>query len=196
LSSASAAALKAAELKFVIRYLSLGATESPGDLDLAETQAILNAGLALMAVQHVRYPGWLPSMAQGTADGGVAATHAVGAGLGAGTTVWLDLEGVSSAAPAETVIAYCNAWNQSVRAAGYDTGIYVGAACGLDGTALFEKLNLSRYWKSQSDVPNVERRGYCMTQLLPSETVAGVSIDFDVIGADYLGGLPRWVCAT
>jgi len=196
LNATSAAALAAQGLKFAIRYLSLGEAESLGDLTQDETQAVLSAGLALMPVQHVRVPGWLPSASQGTADGSVAAAHAVAAGIPAGVTVWMDLEGVSSAAPTDVVIAYANNWNTSVRAAGYDTGLYVGAACGLDGATLFTKLNVSRYWKSQSDVPQVQRRGYCMYQLLPSETIAGVACDYNVVQEDFLGGLPRWVCAT
>jgi hypothetical protein len=195
LTAASAAALKRAGLEFVVRYISLG-SESPGDLSVAETKAILSSGLALMAVQHVREPGWLPSQALGAQDGSHAAGNAVAAGIPAGVSVWLDLEGVLSTSTPQGVIAYCNAWNAAVKSAGYSTGVYVGAACGLDGDALYNSLSFTAYWRSQSQVPNVTTRGYCMIQLYPSETVAGVAVDYDVVQQDYLGGLPRWVVST
>jgi hypothetical protein len=181
-------------LAFVLRYLSLG-TESPGDLTTDETQAILTGGLALMAVQHVRMPGWLPNGPLGVQDGSHAASNAVSAGLPAGVSIWLDLEGVASMAVKSDVVAYCNAWDTAVRHAGYSTGLYVGAGQPLDEAALYS-LQVSRYWRSQSQVPNVEHRGYCMIQLWPTETVGGVSIDYDVIQSDYKGGLPRWVVVS
>jgi hypothetical protein len=194
LTATSAAALCKAGIVFCIRYLSLG-SENPGDLNQAEVAAVLGAGLALMAVQHVREPGWLPSLAQGASDGSHAAGNAVAAGMPAGATVWLDLEGVSTAAPADVVIAYCNAWNSAVAQDGYDTGLYVGAMQPLDENQLFS-LNVQRYWRSQSLVPNVARRGYCMYQAYPSQTLAGISVDFNMVSEDALGGLPRWAIAA
>ena len=47
--------------KFCVRYLSLG-QQSPGDLSAQEAMDILNSGLALMPVQHVRAAGWSPSL--------------------------------------------------------------------------------------------------------------------------------------
>ena len=46
---------------FCVRYLSLGRGQRRKDLSAAEGEAILGAGLALMAVQHVRTAGWSPA---------------------------------------------------------------------------------------------------------------------------------------
>jgi hypothetical protein len=186
--------LKAAGLRFLVRYLSLGANESGSDLDKNEVTDILGAGLALMAVQHVRLPGWTPSAAMGAEDGSHAAHNAVSAGLLAGTTVWLDLEGINGNAT-ETA-AYANAWNDALRAAGYDTGVYVGGGCPLDEQQLYSLLHTHRYWRSFSQVPNVAGRGYCMIQLYPTTNIAGVNVDLDIIQQDYKRGLPRWLVSS
>ncbi len=118
LTPATAAALRNAGFMFCIRYLSRGAIPSTGDLTTAEADLILDAGLSLMAVQHVANPGWLPTAALGASGGAHAAGHAHAIGIPAGVNIWLDLEGVAHAAPAENVIDYCNAWFEEVETAG------------------------------------------------------------------------------
>jgi hypothetical protein len=51
---------KQAGYAFCARYLSLSDGQEAGDLSNSEALAILNAGLALVAVQHVPEPGWVP----------------------------------------------------------------------------------------------------------------------------------------
>src|SRR5207244_7123083 len=94
---------------FGIRYISRAESEAPSDLTANEASAILNAGLALMAVQHVAKAGWLPSAALGTTNGRNAAKNANSVGFPAGVNLWLDLEGAATAATAQQVIEYCNA---------------------------------------------------------------------------------------
>jgi len=50
--------------RFCLRYLSLS-QETTKDLNQKEAKAILDAGLALMPVQHVLYKGWTPSATLG-----------------------------------------------------------------------------------------------------------------------------------
>jgi hypothetical protein len=192
--AACAQALRNARLDFIIRYLGLGSS-STGDLTKLEVDEILGSGLALMAVQHVRMPGWLPLASLGLQDGSHAASNAIAAGLPAGVTLWLDLEGLAPGATVTETIAYCDAWHTAVRAAGYDDGVYVGSGQPLDSAQLFS-LKTSRYWRSQSQVPNVDARGYCMIQLYPTVTVAGIAIDYDVIQSDFRHGMPRWLKAN
>src|SRR6266851_2973147 len=78
--------------KFCLRYLSLR-VESPQDLTPQEATDILNSGLALMPVQHVRKPGWSPTASLGQEDGQNAASNAQDVGFPAGVNVWCDLEG-------------------------------------------------------------------------------------------------------
>jgi hypothetical protein len=69
----------------------------------------------------------------------------------------------------------------------------VGADIPVSGRGLFEALSFTRYWRSLSQVSNVDVRGYQMVQLFPDDQfVAGVEVDLDVIQSDYLGSRPRW----
>lgn len=191
LTSASAAALRQAGIDFVIRYVSLGSPDAVGDLSPSEAQAIVGAGLALMVVQHVRNPGWSPSASLGSQYGAAAASDAAACGYPAGATLWCDLEGVASSASAADVTAYVNAWCAAVTAKGFEAGLYVGSGSVLNSDQLYA-VAATRYWASFSNVPNVSTRGYCMRQLYPTTTVAGISVDIDVTFSDFKGGYPHW----
>lgn len=179
--------------RFCLRYLSRSGAESAGDLTTQEATDILNAGLALMGVQHVRAPGWMPSADLGSQDGAAAASHAQAIGFPPGVNVWCDLEGVSSAAAAADVIGYCNAWYAAVALAAYVPGLYVGASAGLTGEQLYDNLAFEHYWQSASSVPMVASRGYQMVQTLQPGTVNDISIDHDMTQTDHLGGQVQWL---
>ena len=106
--------------------------------------------------------------------------------------LWLDLEGVATAATAQQVIEYCNAWFTEVDNAGFVSGLYVGPQAVLDGHDLFFRLRTKHYWKSAVHVPNVDNRGYQMTQSLPHE-VEGIKIDSDVTKNDDFGDAAIWL---
>ena len=125
LTASSASAFAAAGFRFAIRYLTRDAPEADTDLTRSEALDILDAGLALMAVQHVAPSGWVPSASLGAEYGAYAAANARSVGLPYGVSVWLDLEGVAEGTPTIDVIAYCNAWYDPVAAAGYVPGLYV-----------------------------------------------------------------------
>lgn len=188
LSSASAARLKAAGISFAVRYL--------GSLTVAERDAILGAGLALLAVGFSRKPGWSPTGALGAQDGAAAALHAEAAGLPTGMHLFCDLEGPAGGTHPDDTIAYVNAWAAAVSAAGYLPGLYVGFACGLTPQQLYESLHVACYWHSCSSVPEVATRGYAMIQdVHANQVIAGVQVDVDIVQADKLGGVPYWLVA-
>jgi hypothetical protein len=59
---------------------------------------------------------------------------------------------------------------------------------------LFHELPFRRYWRSLSQVPNVDVRGYQLIQLFPDDvTVAGVRVDLDVVQSDCLQNRPVWI---
>lgn len=192
LDTASAQAF-ARNYTFCLRYVSLGSTLDSGDLTSTEAHSILAAGLALMPVQHVRYPGWSPDSALGSTDGKNAASHAHAIGFPADVNVWLDLEGIATGTAAAGVAAYANAWYVAVRRAGFVPGVYVGANSILSSEQLYYDLLFRHYWRSASDVPDVMTRGYVMTQTLVPGTVNGISIDLDSAGADNLGSNLQWL---
>jgi hypothetical protein len=75
-----------------------------------------------------------------------------------------------------------------------DPGLYVGAGVPLTSDELFHEVPFRRYWRSFSQVPNVDVRGYQMIQLFPGDVaVAGVRVDVDVVQSDYLRNRPVWV---
>lgn len=193
LTASSASAFAAAGFRFAIRYLTRDAPEADTDLTRSEALDILDAGLALMAVQHVAPSGWVPGASLGAEYGAYAAANARSVGLPYGVSVWLDLEGVAEGTPTIDVIAYCNAWYDPVAAAGYVPGLYVGANSGLDGFQLFAGSRFERYWQSGSDVPEVAMRGYCLVQSIDGATIDGVAYDSDVVQADKFKDLPFWL---
>lgn len=176
---------------FCLRYLSLSG-ENSYDLDRDEAQAILEAGLALMPVQHVRYAGWMPDASLGTQTGKTAADNAIQVGFPTKVNIWLDLEGINPAATATDVISYCNSWYEAVAQAGYTPGLYVGANSILDSQQLYSSLKFQHYWHSLSIVPNVAVRGYQMIQS-DGGTVHGVGIDKNVTQADTDRGQIQWL---
>ncbi len=176
---------------FCLRYVSLG-SESSYDLDHDEAQAILDAGLALMPVQHVRYAGWLPDATLGTQTGQTAANNAIQVGFPPKVNVWLDLEGISSSATTQNVIAYCNSWYDAVAQAGYLPGLYVGANSILDSQQLYSALKFQHYWHSLSIVPNVAVRGYQMIQS-NGGTVHGIGIDKNITQTDTEHSQIQWL---
>ncbi|MHC8306387.1 glycoside hydrolase domain-containing protein [Pseudomonas sp. PB3P13] len=191
ISSATAQQFAAQGYTFCIRYLSLGSGQDPGDLSSIEASEILASGLALMVVQHVDNPGWSPSQNAGQTNGNNAAANADTVGLSPGLNVWCDLEGVATSATAQDVIDYCSAWYNSVSAAGYVPGLYVGANAVLNGQQLYD-LPFEHYWQSCSEVPAVAVRGYQMVQTFVQNSVNGVGIDDDTTQTDQLGGQALW----
>ena len=178
--------------RYCIRYVSRVPKQDPDDLSTEEALAILSAGLALMPVQHVRGPGWVPSSDLGALDGVLAAYRAFVIGFPQGVNVWCDLEGVSGNASNQQVIGYCNSWYDAVASAGYVPGLYVGADGVLDGHELRFRLKFTHYWKSLSDVPEIEGRGYQLIQS-KEQIINGVSIDQDLTRVDLLGDTVLWL---
>jgi hypothetical protein len=130
----------------------------------------------------------------GYLDGQNAVTHALNAGLIAGISVANDLEGVLSPYTSQSIIDYLEAWYDQVRRPSYLPMQYVGANCGLTGDQLWA-LSVTRYWKSLSgDAPEVPNRGPCLTQTAhapePMPDGTSLSIDYNVVQMDNLGGLP------
>src|SRR4051812_37865850 len=79
LTAAQARDFKTAGYDFCIRYVprtAALAASTHTNLTNEEAIAILNAGLALMVVQHTRNEGWKPTAGLGTADGTYAVTYA------------------------------------------------------------------------------------------------------------------------
>src|SRR5689334_12344155 len=194
LNSHAATTFRQAGFTFCIRYLSRALGQQHGDLTTAEADLILDAGLALMAVQHVDQEGWRPSADLGATNGNHAAANAREVGFPAGVNVWLDLEGVHHLVAAEDVIAYCNAWQAEVAVAGYVPGIYVGANATLNGDQLYWRVKMKHYWRSGSNVPDIPHRGYQLVQrIVPGDTMAGIGIDRNVTSTDAFGGTVMWL---
>lgn len=189
----TATSLRRKGYQFCLRYLSLGSQSNEGDLDSAETTLIIRSGLALMPVQHVRPPGWIPTETLGRHDGHAARVMAYRAGIPAHVNVWLDLEGIRPHTKETQILAYCNAWFDSVHAWGYLPGIYVGADCGLSSDALYHGLNTRHYWKSASTVPEPAVRGFQMRQTTIDKVCSGIIIDENVLQVDNLGDQVCWL---
>jgi hypothetical protein len=193
LSASEAQDFKNAGYAFCIRYIPRFDGSSAGPLTYDEATDILNAGLTLMAVQHVANPGWAPTAALGTQYGSYAATYCSDTvGLPPGVNVWLDLEEVATTSAAADVIAYCQAWYTAVNAAGYIPGIYIGYGVVLDGSQLYNDLSFQHYWRAYNDDTIVATRGFQVVQTT-EKTLNGVTFDPNTTQADNLGGTPLWL---
>lgn len=176
----SAAALKAAGIDFVVRYL--------GSINPVELAVIVNAGLAFMPVTFGN-----------SHDGPTAVSQCNALNLPATTTVWIDVEGKTAWDTSPNVLAdNINKWCDSVSTAGFMPGMYVGEPQPFTSQQLYS-LKTVRYWKGQGRCvdhsgalaePNC---GWCVTQLWPSVTWAGTWVDVNFIGEDYEKRVPNWV---
>lgn len=195
LSAQDAQNLKNAGYDFCIRYIPRTAdlaAKYPINLTNAEAQDILNAGLALMAVQHVAPEGWQPNTNLGVMYGNYAATYASQVvGLPPGMNIWCDLEGIAPGTSAADVIAYCQAWYYAVHTAGYIPGIYVGWDAELTPDQLYNDISFQHYWRAYNG-PQVATRGFQLVQHT-QVTVGGITIDPDTAQFDSLGDAALWL---
>lgn len=183
----------AAGKRFAVRYVPR-IKSHPGDLTGEEVHDLINAGLAVMAVQHVEVEtghGWKAFKDKGQQYGAVAAGHTQACGLLMGTMVWLDLEDVAPGNPHEDTIQYCNAWYHEVARAGYTPGLYVGFNAGLSQAELYGRLAFEHYWAAynlNSDqypaIRGVQMRQYTQLKL------SGIAYDPCNVMRDLKGGLP------
>jgi len=190
LNAAQAAALVKAGLKFGVRYVPLAGQSSSAAINKAELETLVQAGLAMMLVQFGRTHGWTAEV--GFADGEAAAVYALSLGYPPGACLWLDL---ASPGSVDLTIAYTNAWYKGAVAGGmYGSalGIYCEPGVLLSSSQLYHALNVSRYWKTAGQCPNVETRGYQFVQLYPGNRTMppGIIIDYDVVQSDFLGSYP------
>ena len=185
--------------RFCVRYVG---REKGGssyvDINQAEAQAIVDAGLALTVAQHPLDPGWVPTAQMGHDFGNYAALAVGQAGLLPGMNLWLDLEGVRDGVSSDDVIAYCNAWFSEVENLGFASGIYIGAAPGLTADQLYWDIKTKHYWKSGSGasagVPdNIPLRGY---QLVQRITNPNAPSDSNVTQTDAFGLGAMWVAKS
>ena len=163
------------------------------DLTAAEAQGILDAGLALMPVQHVQAGEWMASGSLGATYGGNAASFVAAIGFPAGVNVWLDLESVSTASSEADVAAYCNEWFDAVAAGGFTPGIYVGWQPVLTNSELFHSLKFQHFWGAYNVDAVIPNRGWQMKQSPATQQIAGIDHDVNETHVDGLGGRVIWL---
>ena len=180
LTAYEAAALYQAGVRSVWRYVFFGPPRA-GDLDAAELQLLLAAGLTVMVVQHVRNPGWTATADQGDADGQVAVANAMKAGYqsaGGALSLAVDLEGCKSPHADQ----YAMAWCAQARAGGYLPVCYIGFASGMTSADLDRLGPDVALWCDFAPLslrPSPQR-GYALHQQAQT-TLCGVGVDVDAI---------------
>jgi hypothetical protein len=176
----------------IVRYVPLPSNSVRGDIDATELQAILDAELSLLLVQHVRTPGWNPAKCSGKGDALAAIETAKAAGYLPGGHVFLDLEGISGTAP--DTKAFAEEWAATIVQAGYCAGCYVVYDVPLNAVQLYNLHNFHSYW-SDAGPRNVATRGFAIKQKQPTVKIAGVDFDADALRPDNLGDTPFWMMA-
>ena len=199
INSAQARQYFARGFRFCVRYVSRDDAsrknnEKRGtpDLSIDEARTILDAGMAIMAVQHVANPGWHPTAQLGHTYGENASSYAADAGLPAGVNLWLDLEGIAKGTSHQDIIAYCNAWFDAATTSGYVPGVYVGFDVFLSSDELFFDLKMKHYWRADGNIPDVSHRGYQLFQHIQNPNTPN-EFDRDVTKNDAFGGAVIWL---
>jgi hypothetical protein len=117
--------------RFTIRPLALGEAEQ----GVVKASSLLNTEkendsdkkTSLVAIQHMRMNGWQPSAQLGAEHGDHVIEHARASGFGGGRSILCELDASYLKANPENVMAYCQAWFNTVHLAGYKTGLYDGS---------------------------------------------------------------------
>lgn len=195
LDASTIRSLAGQDYRFCVRTIALDEGIGADDLSYAEAQAIVSAGLGLMAIQRTSTGTWVPSANLGQQRGQIAAANAKAAGLPMCVTLWLYLAGVSPTTTAQAVVDYCNSWYTAVYNAGFTPGLCVGESPGLDSSALY-KLSFKHYWRAiGKSIPNVQTRGYQMLESTPSTANEFVTGDLTTQN-DSQGDCVQWLIAT
>ena len=176
----------------VARYLPLPRNNAGGDISADELRAILDAGLGLLLVQHVRSPPWNPANHSGEEDAQAALQLARDVGYLPGAHIFLDLEGIVPGS-AEATKAFAEAWAKAVVTAGYLAGCYVGYDVPLNAQQLYDLHSVTSYW-SDAGPRRVATRGFAMKQHAEI-AIAGVKFDPDTIASDLCEETPMWMVA-
>jgi hypothetical protein len=179
-------------LSFAIRYIPRTAALAAGNLTAAEIQIIMASGLSLGIVQHCPSPGFDPSAELGEIYGQFASDYCQSIGVPPHALIWLDLEGVSSAATAEDTIAYAQAWYAKVAEDNFIPALYVGYAPGIGPEALYKSLSFAHFWKAYNYDDGVATRGFQLIQH-PQQSLNGIEFDPDIVQKDELGDLPMFL---
>ena len=181
LTASECKALKAAGVGTIWRYVFFSVPR-PGDIDEGERDLILNAGMTLCLVQHVRMPGWVANKSTGLNDGLVALRNAAMAGYqGAGLSLALDVEGVGTG----DANAHAEAWCEVVSQNGYAPVVYVGYDSQLTGAQLDALTGDPAFWCDAApySARPAPAKGYALHQ--QSQTVlAGVGVDLNTVFHD------------
>ena len=195
-TASAAVALHGKGYRFCVRYVRRDKPHASA-LSRNEAKSILNAGLALMAVQYVESESsWKPTAAKGTRNGGIAASEAEKLEFPWGITIWCDLEGVAAGTSAQMIIDYCNRWHAAISSAGYVPGLYVGYHARLTPLQLYRSLRFTHYWGAfnlnADQYPAVRGLQMKQSQRKAEDSPTGFGLDYQVdkVSTDALGGRP------
>jgi hypothetical protein len=157
----------------------------------------LDGKMGLMLIRSCRRAGWIGTAMMGTSDGQQIAHAAAVLGLPKGVSGFIDDEGAGGNDSDE--LSYLNAASESLSSYCL-AGLYVGEGTHLSSAQLYHDLKFTRYFRSASDVPWVEVRGYCLVQEPPLDrTLSGLpdrTFDVSKASADALGGQLSWAIAV
>jgi hypothetical protein len=183
-------AVSAAGYAGVARYVPLPGLPGTKDIHQEEVDAIMETGLGLLLVQHVRFPHWDPRDHSGADDAQVAVNFAKQAGYLPGAHIFIDLEGIVPGTGKATK-AFTEAWAATVARAGYRAGCYVGFDVPLSAQELFDLHIIDSYW-SDADPRQVAVRGFSIKQG-SQITIAETAFDPDDVQPDQKGETPVWM---
>jgi hypothetical protein len=176
---------------FAVRYVAREKMDPEIDIDKAEKNNIITAGLGLMLVQHCPGKNGIhPSKELGQHWGENAREFAKEVEYEQDCILYVDLENVNPAYKEKQTLIYdyVNYWTEEVYKF-YTPGVYNGWNSYLNAEELYYKLKLKHYWGAFNAQHDVAVRGYEMKQSTGG-TKFGIQIDINYLTGDKLGGIP------
>lgn len=188
-SRPSPAALRAAGKSFVCRYLSGDLRHDDNgqkDLSVAEKDALLGAGLAIVVVWETDgRTGPLSGANGGHNDAVAACSEANALGVPHGACIYFAVDFGASQSDAPALAAYAAAARDVCHGAGYRAGIYGGLTTEQEVGADTDLLWQTYAWSGGNWHPSAQLRQY-----ENGATVADGSVDLDESTTDDFGQFP------
>ncbi len=139
----------------------------------------------------------------GQYDGPSAVKQAQAIGFPKGSTMILDVEGLTAFhADPIALIQKIQLWASAMIAAGYKAGIYVGSPQPFTEDELWRLAGITLYWRGQGSIRDrfgklsePTKCGWALTQAYPSVPLGGTLVDANLVGQDYLGRVLTLVVA-
>ena len=174
LTASTAAALKAAGMQFVARYV-VPTTDAWKRLTQAEAEAIIGAGLEIISIFETTANSAAGGASQGASDGATAYAQAQIVGQPRGTAIYFAVDYDAPSSDFAAITAYLQAAQQQLGD-NYQVGVYGSYAV---VEAMAASSAAAHFWQTYAWSNGQLSSKANIYQYENDQTIAGVSLDLD-----------------